>query len=88
MDSALLFSLQEGLRITQPVFLGMLVRYFEPLSKVTKTQAYLYALAMLLCSLGMTLTILPLTFMRQRIGMRSRVAATTLIYKKVTVLFL
>ena len=65
------------------MLLGMLVRYFEPNSTVSTTEAYLYAMAMLLCSLGITLNNIPLNFMRQRIGMRARIAATTLIYKKV-----
>jgi len=73
----------EGLRVTLPILLGLLVRYFEPNSSVTKTQAYLYAMAMLLCSLGITLNNIPLNFIRQRIGMQARIAATTLVYKKV-----
>ena len=64
------------------------MRYFEPKSTTSTTEAYLYAMALLLCSLGITLNNMPLNFMRQRIGMRARIAATTLIYKKVCIVIL
>ncbi len=43
---------------------------------------------MLLCSAGITLNVMPLNFLKARIGMQARVAATGLVYKKVAYLYL
>eukprot|EP00794_Sanderia_malayensis_P020176 gene20176-22151_t len=86
MSLAIFVALSEGLRIVQPIFLGLLIGYFEPTSKTTKKEAYLYAMAMLLCSMGITLNLVPFNFHRQRMGMHARVAVTSLVYKKVLTL--
>ena len=47
-------------------------------------EAYLYAMGMTLCSLGITLHIIPFQFLRQKIGMQARIGTCGLVYKKVT----
>ena len=79
-----IFLSQEGFRLAQPVFLGFVTRYFSPLSHdITTSNAYLYGLGLALSALFTSLNIIPLNFVRQRLGMRARIAASALVYRKV-----
>lgn len=72
-------------RIGQPLCLGQLVHYFgSDNSTITTTQAYLYATGVVLGSALYTTTHHPFFFSCQHTGMQIRVAACSLVYKKVT----
>ena len=71
-------------RIGQPLCLGQLVHYFATDGKtITTTQAYLYATGVVMGSALYTFTHHPYFFVCQHTGMRLRVAACSLVYKKV-----
>ncbi|XP_071508424.1 ATP-binding cassette sub-family C member 4-like [Diadema antillarum] len=78
----ILFMWEEGLRLIQPLLLKWLTEYFSVDSTVSTRDAYLYAM-------GLGLSALLLAFVHgvnffgiQRLGMQSRVALCTLMYKK------
>ena len=74
---------QDALRIIQPVFVGLLINFFNQETSTTQEEAFLYALAVCLCSLLSSFLMTPFTFLRQCYGMRVRVACTSLVYNKV-----
>ncbi len=63
--------------------MGGLIRYFQPETQVTRTEAYLYALGISLCSLFVAFYHQPVFLRLQAIGMELRVCACALIYRKV-----
>lgn len=77
-------SLQEILRLAQPILLGQLVRYFVQDSPISIRDAYLYASGLSMCAFLSSMSNAPYSFMRQVYGMRIRVACTGLVYKKVS----
>jgi len=70
-------------RIAQPLCLGMLIQYFQVDSTMPAWEAYAYATGVVLSSALYTFTHHPYFFGIQHMGMRVRVAACSLIYKKV-----
>ncbi|KAL1140804.1 hypothetical protein AAG570_000732 [Ranatra chinensis] len=78
----LLFVAEIILRIAQPLFLGGLIDHFTPESKVSKYEAYLYATGIILCSAITVLSMHPYMMGIMHIGMKVRVAACSLIYRK------
>ncbi len=74
---------QEATKVVQPLMLGGLIRYFVPGSGVTKFDAYMMALGLSLCAMMLAVSHHPYFYGVQRIGMRLRIAACGLIYKKV-----
>jgi len=75
--------LAEGFRLSQPIFIGFVTRYFAPGNKESETNAYLYGLGLALCAIATSLNMTPLNFLRQRIGMRLRISSSALVYRKV-----
>lgn len=73
----------DALRIIQPVFVGLLINFFNQETSTTQEEAFLYALAVCLCSLLSSFLMTPFTFLRQCYGMRVRIACTSLVYNKV-----
>lgn len=73
----------DALRIIQPIFLGLLIGYFNEETTTTQKEAFLYALAVCLCSVMSSFLMTPFTFLRQCYGMRVRIACTSLVYDKV-----
>lgn len=72
--------------MAQAVFLGLLVSYFEPSSSVTEFEAYLFAMGW---SISYILVIIfdNIAFHKSfYLGLRMRVACTSLIYRKVSAL--
>lgn len=68
---------------SQPLFLGGLVSYFsEEEDDVSRTQAYLYAMGIVLCSLVGTLCYHPFMFYLFELGTRIRIACSGLVYRK------
>lgn len=79
-------SLQEVIKLVQPVFLGKLIRYFEnydPNNMKALYEAYGYAAGMSLSSVGLALMHHLYFFHVQRAGMKFRIAMCHMIYKKV-----
>ena len=78
-----LFSFQEGLRIAQALFLGMIVTYFEAGSTLPWQHAYIYAACWSGCYI-LVLLLDNLAFHKScYYGLKMRVASTSLIYRKV-----
>ncbi|PFX19388.1 Multidrug resistance-associated protein 4 [Stylophora pistillata] len=73
----------DALRIIQPIFLGLLIGYFNRETKTTQKEAFMYALAVCLCSVMSSFLMTPFTFLRQCYGMKCRIACTSLVYNKV-----
>nr|UTK61406.1 ABCC4 [Hyphantria cunea] len=71
-----------GIRIAQPVFLGKLVEYFSPKTSLTSEQAYMYAVAVVLCSALNVFVVHPYMMAILHMGMKFRVACCSLIYRK------
>jgi len=73
-------------RLSQPLFLGRLVRYFSESNSdnaITLEEAYIYAAGVILCS-GLTVfAIHPYMMGIVHVGMKIRVACCSLIYRKV-----
>ncbi|XP_037952862.1 probable multidrug resistance-associated protein lethal(2)03659 [Teleopsis dalmanni] len=79
----ILFLLEVGLRITQPLFLGGLVSFYAN-SEENKdvTTAYLYALGVILCSGVNVLLMHPYMLGILHVGMKIRIAMCSMIYRK------
>ncbi|XP_073846051.1 multidrug resistance protein 5 isoform X1 [Musca autumnalis] len=80
-----LFILEIGLRVTQPLFLGGLVSYYakpENNDSSDLSTAYLYALGVILCSAVNVLFMHPYMLGILHVGMKIRVAMCSMIYRK------
>jgi hypothetical protein len=74
-------------RLSQPLFLGRLVRHFsaaEAETAITVEEAYIYAAGVVLCSALNVIVIHPYMMAIFHMGMKIRVACCSLIYRKVT----
>nr|CAD7442940.1 unnamed protein product [Timema bartmani] len=69
-------------RIAQPLFLGQLIRHFEPNSDVSKEAAYLNAVGLIVCSAVFIFVRQPYMMEVCHLGMKMRVAVCSLIYRK------
>ncbi|CAB3248424.1 unnamed protein product [Arctia plantaginis] len=69
-------------QIAQPVFLGKLVEYYSPKTSLTTEQAYMYAIAVVLCSALNVFVVHPYMMAILHMGMKFRVACCSLIYRK------
>ncbi|KAJ8874683.1 hypothetical protein PR048_025549, partial [Dryococelus australis] len=69
-------------RVAEPIFLGRLIRYFEPGSDMSEQQAYLNALGLLGCCFINVLVRQPVSMAMAHMGMKLRVATCSLIYRK------
>jgi len=73
-------------RVAQPLFLGKLIRYFTNPASMSKDDAYLHAGGVILCSGLAIVTLHPYMLGIMHIGMQMRVAACSLIYRKVNLI--
>nr|CAD7259451.1 unnamed protein product [Timema shepardi] len=69
-------------RIAQPLFLGQLIRHFEPDSDVSEEAAYLNAVGLIVCSAVFIFVRQPYMMEVCHLGMKMRVAVCSLIYRK------
>lgn len=70
-------------KIFQPQFLGGLLSFFsEGQTEITKTEAYLYGLGIIMCSLIPILAFHPFIFFGFQVGMKLRLVSCSLIYNK------
>ncbi|XP_062528577.1 ATP-binding cassette sub-family C member 4 isoform X3 [Bombyx mori] len=70
------------IKIAQPIFLGWLVEYYSPDSKMTPSDAYLCAAAVVVCSALNVFVMHPYMMAILHMGMKFRVACCSLIYRK------
>lgn len=70
------------LRVSQPIFLGNLIKYYSSGGTSDKTEAYLYAGAVILCSALTVLSVHPFMLSQLHVGMKLRVAMCSMIYRK------
>ncbi|OXU18927.1 hypothetical protein TSAR_000783 [Trichomalopsis sarcophagae] len=71
------------LRVLQPFTLGLLIEYFEPGSRTAKSHAYVYASSLVLLTFLHSLLKHHIDLATLEIGMRLRIACSSLIYRKV-----
>lgn len=76
-----LLTLEMAFKVTQPFFLGKLVAYYSR-AEGDISEAYLYAGAVVLCSAINVLFIHPYMLSQLHLGMKLRVAACSMIYRK------
>ena len=76
-------SLQEGLRLAQAVFLGLIISYFEEGSHMSTFEMYMYALGWSLSYLFIIILDNIAFHKSFYLGLKMRVACTSLIYRKV-----
>ncbi|XP_063224295.1 probable multidrug resistance-associated protein lethal(2)03659 [Bacillus rossius redtenbacheri] len=69
-------------RLAQPMFLGQLIRYFEPDSDITLKMAYLNALGLVTCSAVFIFVRQPYMMAIFHLGLKIRVGVCSLIYRK------
>ncbi|KAK2579439.1 hypothetical protein KPH14_002650 [Odynerus spinipes] len=77
----LLAVMEITLRVLQPLFLGRLLRYYNT-KEVSKDDAYLYALGIIMCSAINVFVVHPYMMAILHMGMKMRVACCSLIYRK------
>ena len=75
--------LQEGLKIAAPLLIGRLLSYFTPVPGISKTDAYITATLLSVVALTEGTIHAPNFFKNQRHGLHLRIAAGSLIYRKV-----
>ncbi|KAJ9591423.1 hypothetical protein L9F63_002029, partial [Diploptera punctata] len=68
--------------ITQPIFMGGLIRYFSPASNMSIETAFLYVGGIVICSIGNVVSRQSYMMSMFHIGMKMRIAACSLIYRK------
>lgn len=72
----------ESIRCLQPVFLLGLINYFGNKETVEEYKGYLFAGGVILCTLGNLLLVHSYMFTLTHVGMKIRVAAISMIYRK------
>ena len=69
-------------------FPGWMIEYFTPGSKMTLTEAYLYGSGVVLMSAVYTFTHHPYFFGVMHVGMKIRIAACSILYRKVRISYI
>lgn len=70
------------IRLTQPIFLGLLLSYFTPNSTVTRNEAFTYATIIVVMSCIGSVSVNQFIFKAFSNGMQVRLATCSLIYRK------
>ena len=74
-------------RVAQPIFLGKFILFFNKEMAVTKNEAYIYAGALIFCTILYVIFTHHSFLACQKIGMRIRVSCCSMIYRKVCFFF-
>ncbi|XP_045469838.1 probable multidrug resistance-associated protein lethal(2)03659 isoform X2 [Harmonia axyridis] len=83
MIYGIILAVSESIRIIQPIAIGRLLDFYSPSNtEITKDDAYIYAGAVVLCSLINVLVVHPYMLGVSHLGMKVRVACCSLIYRK------
>lgn len=70
--------------MAQPLFLGKLIQFFTPGSEVGRKDAFLYASAIVLCSILGAGFLHFFFYSMSHLGMKMRIMSCSLIYRKVS----
>ncbi|GFS16349.1 multidrug resistance-associated protein 4-like [Elysia marginata] len=73
---------EEMVRVTSPVLLAAFLDYFSADSNTTRTEAWLYATGVILCSISSMMTHHIIYFGTTRMGMRLRISSCSIIFNK------
>ena len=79
------------LRTMQPILQGLIVKYFsteDPSNIPTRNEALYYATGLVLATVAIAFIVQHMFLDSQQIGMRIRIACSSLIYRKVRLLLL
>lgn len=105
----ILFLLEIGVRLQQPIFIGLFLRYFNPIyrsngtetdgptyfmrviafytsapvNSISLSEAYFFGAGIMLCSMIIVIVFHPYMMEAFHVGMKIRVATSTLVYRKV-----
>ncbi|XP_044752072.1 probable multidrug resistance-associated protein lethal(2)03659 isoform X2 [Coccinella septempunctata] len=83
MIYGIILAVSESIRILQPIAIGRLLDFYSPSNtEITKDDAYIYAGAVVLCSLINVLVVHPYMLGVSHLGMKLRIACCSLIYRK------
>lgn len=77
----ILLILELGVRLSQPIFLAKLIQYYSR-ENGDVTEAYLYAAGVILCSMVNVSIVHPYMLSQMHVGMKMRIAACSMIYRK------
>jgi ATP-binding cassette, subfamily C (CFTR/MRP), member 4 len=78
----LLLIFELAFRVTLPMFLGGVIQYFDKPEEESLNEAYLYATGIIVCSFCSVIANHALMLSNLAMGMRIRIAACSLIYRK------
>lgn len=78
----LLFFMEMCLKVTQPIFLGKIIQYYANPEKSNISEAYLYSGAIILSSALNVMFTHPYMLSNLHCGMKLRVSACSMIYRK------
>ncbi|XP_046668372.1 probable multidrug resistance-associated protein lethal(2)03659 isoform X3 [Homalodisca vitripennis] len=79
---AMLALMEVVVKLMQPLFLGGLIEHFRQDSEVTKKDAYLYALGIVICSAINIIVMHPYMISIMHVGMKMRLSCCSLVYRK------
>lgn len=83
LSRGLLFLIFELIfRVTVPILLGKMIKTSTESSENKQSETYLYAVAIILCNFLSVILIHPLHLSNMALGMRIRIAACAMIYRK------
>ncbi|XP_078033391.1 ATP-binding cassette sub-family C member 4 isoform X2 [Augochlora pura] len=77
------FFLAVVIRVVQPYMLGLLIWHFDPRSVSTDTEAYIYASSVIVLTLVSAIIVHHSNLGLMEIGMRMRIACSSLMYRKI-----
>ncbi|CAH3112435.1 unnamed protein product [Porites lobata] len=75
--------IEESMKVVAPLIIGRLLSYFTPVPGISKTEAYIMALLLSITDLTQAAIHAPNFFKNQRHGLHLRIAAGTVVYRKV-----
>jgi hypothetical protein len=73
-------------RMTQPLLLGRLIRYFSPHTDVSRKSAFLYAAGVIVCSIINVFVKQPYMMAISHVGMKISIGLCSLLYRKASIL--
>ncbi|GFN81851.1 cystic fibrosis transmembrane conductance regulator [Plakobranchus ocellatus] len=78
----LILLVEGGIEVSQPILLAQLLDYFTPDPSTTRTEAWIYATAIVFSSMVLAISHHPYSFSAARMGMRVRIGCCSLMFKK------
>lgn len=72
------------MKVSAPLLIGRLLRYFQPEPDLSRTDAYIAAALLSLVAFTEGILHAPTFFLNQRCGLHLRIAVGSLVYRKVS----